>query len=286
MQDCTIPLGVTTGELRGRLQKDPAAFHSTMLRLGGRIASALKDKLEFEWEDFKQTLAERAEEELEEELGPAEEAAVSASAASSAASASAASSGDPVFERARQAQEATLRRTAMKFIDKLGKAKYTGKRGHAVRGLDGFLLCEKWEVELKWDGRAGRKYSADAAPRGSQAVCSVAIDDDEDEYSSSGEGRSLAEAAGIPIWAITRRKKQARPAMAPSADEPKGKRACGAKKRLQQTLGCEIVYRCSLCKHPMRAARQVSSLADHRNGKLSCVRAIAKYSLQIYQWWR
>lgn len=182
---------------------------------------------------------------------------------------------DPVFERARQAQETTLRQSAKKFIDKLGRGKYADKRG-----LDGFLLCEKWQIELKYDGRAGRSYPTGAAPRGLQAVCKDMIDIDDDEYSSSNEGQSLAEAAGVTIWAITRRKEK-KPAMqqesCDDAEEAKGKRACGAKKRLQKTLACEVVYRCLLCRHPMRAARQVSSLVDHRNGKASCVRAVVKY---------
>ena len=42
-----------------------------MLRLGGRIAAALKDKLEFPWDDFKQTFAERAEKELGQRALPA-----------------------------------------------------------------------------------------------------------------------------------------------------------------------------------------------------------------------
>lgn len=281
VQDCTVPLVKTTGQLRTRLEKHPDAFYSTMLRLGSRIAAALTDKIDFEWNDFSQTLCERAEFELSRCCSPpaADEhanssvAAMAATTSTSAPATAAAAAGDPVFQRARQAQEITLRRAGQKFIDKLGKAKYSGERG-----LDGFLLCDKWAIELKWDGRSGRNYTADASPRGPQAYRSASID--EDEYSSSGEGRSLAEAAGVPIWAITRRRKQARSATAAIADAAevaKLKHACGAKKRLQQTLGCEIVYRCLLCQHPMRAARQVSSLVDHRNGKFSCVRAIAKY---------
>ena len=272
VHDCTIPLCWTTGDLRLRLEKYPAAFHSTLLRLGGRIAASLEDKVEFPWEDFKQVLAERAAKELCRHGAPpvVEKDADSETATAAAGDAAGDAEGDPVFERARQAQESTLRRAGQKFINKLGQAKYSGKRG-----LDGFLLCEKWEIEFKWDGRAGRKYASDAAPRGLQAVHRTASDD-ENEYSSSGEGQSLAKAAGVPVWAITRRKAPLT-AMAATTEVAKGKRAYGAKKRLQQMLGCEIVYRCLLCQHPMRAARQVSSLADHRNGKLSCVRAIAKY---------
>ena len=183
---------------------------------------------------------------------------------------------DPVFQRARQAQETTLRAAGKKFVAKLGQKDYLGKRG-----LDGHLLCDKWSVELKWGERAGRAYASDAAPRGLQALPrgSTAMSE-EDEYSSSGEGRALADAAGVSVWAVTRRKGPKRPveSQPPVDAEPeKGKRACGAKNRLQQTLGCEIVYRCQLCMHPMRAARQVLSLATHRNGKSSCVRAIARY---------
>ena len=173
---------------------------------------------------------------------------------------------DPVFQRARQAQETTLRAAGKKFVAKLGQKDYLGKRG-----LDGHLLCDKWSVELKWGERAGRAYASDAAPRGPQALPrgSTAMSE-EDEYSSSGEGRALADAAGVSVWAVTRRKGPKRPveSQPPVDAEPeKGKRACGAKNRLQQTLGCEIVYRCQLCMHPMRAARQVLSLATHRNGK-------------------
>tara|TARA_B110001452_G_scaffold261630_1_gene260645 strand:+ start:221 stop:952 length:732 start_codon:yes stop_codon:yes gene_type:complete len=178
---------------------------------------------------------------------------------------------DPVFQRARQAQETTLRQTAEKFISKLGKGKYS-----SLRGLDGRQLCEKWEVELKWDGRAGRAYKTGAAPRGRQAVLNHDNSNSEDdEYSSSGEGQALAEAAGVGIWAVTRRKADAATQCDVQPDAAKCKRPLGAKKRLQQALGCEVVYRCALCRHPMRAARQVSSLAEHRMGKSSCVRAVA-----------
>jgi len=117
VQDCSVPLVKTTGELRARLSRYPSAFQSTMLRLGGRIAAALESKVTFEWDDFKQSLCERAEFELGRRCSsPATEEAADAEAAAGAEQEEAdvkpdvkADVGtDAVFERHASAQTAML----------------------------------------------------------------------------------------------------------------------------------------------------------------------------------
>eukprot|EP00966_Prymnesium_polylepis_P334006 7389409-Prymnesium_polylepis.1 len=147
-QDCSVPLVVTTGALRVRLRDYPDAFHKTMLRLGGRIAAALKDKLNFEWEDFGQALCEKATAELGECV-PAPEPAIDegpigATAAPVADEVADVVADEPVIKQERDAvfarhgdaQKATL-------IDK-GKQDLIRLAQSGKKGADGSLVANGW----------------------------------------------------------------------------------------------------------------------------------------------
>ena len=268
-QDCSVPLMKTNGELRARLMNYPGAFQSTMIRLGGRIADKLKGKVEFEWEEFFQTLLERAEMELLRRgtIPATKESADSVALAAAAADeaepeaetpersseAVKEEATDPVFARHREAQKTSL---VQKGKDDLIRLARSGKCG-----LDGELVANGWLPAVAHpDGM--RSYAEGAAPRGTFSRAAEKapqtegnLDDMHDSaYDSEPDDESDDDLAVTP----GRRRKR--------------KRSVGAKSRLQATLGECLVFWCASCSMT-KPLRSLKAIEAHRNGKKSCVRS-------------
>ena len=265
-QDCSVPLVCTTGDLRTRHEKYPDAFRSTISRLGGRIATALKDKVEFEWEDFTQTLLERAEAELTARLAPpppepemdaGEGGAEDPAKPTATEEPRVKEEADAVFVSHAEAQKASLIAVTTEELVQLARK--------GMLGRDGGLVANGWRPTLVAAGEV-RKYKQDAAPRGKhggmkKAKCEGDADEQFDEnYDDSQEeeeGSSDDDAAPTSPPATAKRR-----------------RAKGPKQRLQETLGQRAVFTCALCatEKPLQSTKAMTA---HRNGPKSCVRSSA-----------
>jgi hypothetical protein len=269
--DCSVPLVKNTGELRARLQKYPTAFHSTMLRLGGRIADALKDNINFEWDDFCQSLCERVEVELgrrwtppspEPEPEPDDEAAAAAAESESMDASAVKQEPDAVFARHTDAQAATL-------IAK-GKADLIRLAQSGKKGDDGSLVANGWRPAVAGADEV-RGYAKDAAPRGKHAAKKArhgegALDDEFDPaYDDPVDDDPVdndADAAALPTAA-------------------KGKRALGPQARLEQMLDKGLVFWCAFC-NDKKPVQSLKAMVSHRGGgKQSCWRGSGKRNATI-----
>jgi len=267
-QDCKVPLLTTTGELRARLQRYPEAFQRTMIRLGGRITDKLKGKVEFEWEEFSQTLFERAEMELRRRgtIPATKESADSVAHAAAAADKAEAETPerssdavkeeapDPVFARHHEAQKTSLVQKGKEDLIRLARS---GKRG-----LDGGLVANGWRPAVAHPDEV-RSYAEDAAPRGTFSRAAekapqtegdlddmhdAAYDSDSDESDDESNGDLAVTPGG------------------------KRKRSVGAKSRLQATLGECLVFWCASCSMT-KPLQSLKAIKAHRNGQKSCVRS-------------
>ena len=265
-QDCSVPLVCTTGDLRTRHEKYPDAFRSTISRLGGRIATALKDKVEFEWEDFTQTLLERAEAELTARLAPPPpEPEMDAGEGGAEDPAKPTATEEPrvkeevdaVFTSHAEAQTASLIAVTTEELVQLARK--------GTLGRDGGLVANGWRPTLVAAGEV-RKYKQDAAPRGKHGGMKKArgegdadeqFDENYDDSQEEEEDSSDDDAARTSPPATAKRRQ-----------------AKGPKQRLQETLGQRAAFTCALCAME-RPLQSTKAMTAHRNGPKSCVRSSA-----------